>query len=100
MVKIVLSSLWVIATLTFCADLFAQTEITFNKYQSNAEVQKALNDLQQRFPARLALHRIADSPGGEPVHVLEIGKDLKNVPAVFVGANFEGKTPISTAGAL
>lgn len=100
MIKIVLSSLWVIAILTFCSDLFAQTEVTFDKYKSNAEVQKALNDLQQKFPAKLALHRIADSPGGEPVYVLEIGKDLKNVPAVFVGANFEGKTPISTEGAL
>ena len=25
---------------------------------------------------------------------------LKNVPAIFVGANFEGKTPLSTEGAL
>jgi hypothetical protein len=100
MIKNVLSSLWVITSLVFCADLFAQTEVTFDKYKSNAEVQKSLINLQQKSPAKSALHRIADSPGGEPVMVLEIGKDLKNVPAVFVGANFEGKTPISTEGAL
>jgi hypothetical protein len=100
MIKIVLSSLWVIIALTLCTKLLAQPEVTFNKYKSNSEVQIALNELQQKSPAKTALHRIADSPGGEPINVLEIGKDLKNVPAVFVGANFEGKTPLSTEGAL
>ena len=67
MVQNVFNSLWIIAMVTFGADLFAQTEVTFDKYKSNAEVQKALNDLQQKSPSKLALHRIADSPGGEPV---------------------------------
>ncbi len=95
-----LNSSWVVLLLMFCLNLSAQTGITFDKYRSNAEVQKALNTLQEKAPAKTALHRIAESPGGEPIFVLEIGKDLKNVPAVFVGANFEGKTPLSTEGAL
>ncbi len=81
-------------------DLQAQNGITFDKYKTNAEVQKTLNMLQQKAPSRVSLHKIAVSPGGEPVYLLEIGKELKNVPAIFVGANFEGKTPISTEGAL
>ncbi len=99
MLKIALSSLWVVVLLTFAADLYAQ-EVKFEKYKTNPEVQKSLNTLQQMSPTRTALHRIAVSPGGEPVYVLEIGKGLKNVPAIFVGANFEGKTPLSTEGAL
>jgi hypothetical protein len=100
MIKIMLRSLWVILFLTFYTDLIAQTEVTFDKYKTNSEIQKALNDLLQKAPSKISLHRIADSPDGEPINVLEIGKDLKNVPAVFVGANFEGKTPLSTEGAL
>ncbi|TNF40363.1 MAG: hypothetical protein EP310_09035, partial [Bacteroidetes bacterium] len=46
------------------------------------------------------IHNIASSPGGEPVTILEIGANLKNVPAIFVGANFEGNVPLSTEGAL
>lgn len=78
----------------------AQTGIAFDKYHSNAEVQKAINALIQMAPARIQVHKIAVSPGGEAINVLEIGKDLKDVPAVFLGANFEGKTPIATVGAL
>ena len=32
--------------------------------------------------------------------VLEIGKNLKDVPAIFLGANFEGNVPLATEGAL
>ncbi len=81
-------------------NLQAQNGITFNKYKTNSEVQKTLTELQQKSPTRTILHKIAESPGGEPIYVLEIGKELKNVPAIFVGANFEGKTPLSTEGAL
>ncbi len=100
MLKIALSSLWAVVLLTCSVNLFAQNGITFDKYRKNSEVQKALISLQEKAPTRTALHKIAESPGGEPINVLEIGKDLKNVPAIFVGANFEGKTPLSTEGAL
>lgn len=85
---------------SLCFNLQAQNSVKFQNYKTNSEVQKALNDLHQNSPDRTALHKIAESPGGEPVYVLEIGKELKNAPAIFVGANFEGKTAISTEGAL
>jgi hypothetical protein len=100
MLKISPSTLWAIVLLAFCSNLRAQTAVSFEKYKTNAEIQRALNSLQQKSPTRTALHKIAESPAGEPINVLEIGKDLKNVPAVFVGANFEGKTPLSAEGAL
>ena len=100
MQKNVLRSVWVLVLLAFCGNLSAQNGITFEKYKTNSEVQKALIALQQKAPNKIAIHKIAESPGGEPINILEIGKDLKNVPAIFVGANFEGKTPLSTEGAL
>ncbi len=100
MIKIVLRNLLVLAILAVGVNLKAQNGLSFDKYKTNSEVQKALTLLQQKSPATTALHKIAESPGGEPIYVLEIGKELKNVPAIFVGANFEGKTPLSTEGAL
>jgi hypothetical protein len=100
MIKNVLSYLCVVVFLTFSASLHAQTGVSFEKYKTNSEVQQALNSLQQKAPSKISIHKVADSPGGEAIQVIEIGKDLKNVPAVFVGANFEGKTPLSTEGAL
>ena len=100
MTKNALHYLLVLTFFLSSTNLQAQNGITFEKYKTNAEVQKTLNSLQQRAPNSVALHKIGESPGGEPLFVLEIGKELKNVPAIFVGANFEGKTPISTEGAL
>ncbi len=74
--------------------------ISFNAYHTGQEVQQILNNLQQGNSASTKLHKIATSPGDNPVTVLEIGSNLENVPAIFVGANFEGDVPISTEGAL
>ncbi len=71
-----------------------------SKYNNVSEVQQMLKDLQQKSSNIARLHTIATSPGGEPVFVLEIGSNLSGVPAIFVGANFEGKVPIATEGAL
>lgn len=59
-----------------------------------------MNSLQQNEPERTRIHHITNSPGGTPLLVLEIGSHLEKVPAVFVGANFEGNIPLSTEGAL
>lgn len=80
--------------------LFAQSVISFDKYHTAGEVQQILKKLQQANAEKTQIHTIATSPGGTPVTVLEIGKNLENVPAIFVGANFEGNIPISTEGAL
>ena len=78
----------------------AQSGPLFDKYHSNSEVQQMLTKLQSGNPSAVKIHDIAKSPGGESVQILEIGANLKNVPAVFVGANFEGNVPLSTEGAL
>jgi len=78
------------------SQLTAQT--SFGKYHSPSEVQQMLKELGNK--GNTQLHQIAVSPGGAPVTVLEIGKDLEDVPAIFVGANFEGNVPLSTEGAL
>ena len=78
----------------------AQSGSSFDKYHSNSEVQQMLAKLQSGNPSAIKIHNIATSPGGESVQVLEIGANLKDVPAIFVGANFEGNVPLSTEGAL
>jgi hypothetical protein len=78
----------------------AQTGISFDKYHTNNEVRQILEKLQKENPTATKLHNLATSPGGEAIQVLEIGANLKGVPAVFVGANFEGNVPLSTEGAL
>ncbi len=78
----------------------AQSVTSFDKYHSNNEVQQIMEKLQQGYPSAVKLHKIASSPGGELVSILEIGANLKDVPAIFVGANFEGNVPLSTEGAL
>ncbi len=78
----------------------AQPGISFDKYHPNNEVRQILEKLQKENPTATKLHNIATSPGGEAIYVLEIGANLKGVPAVFVGANFEGNVPLSTEGAL
>jgi len=80
--------------------LSAQNTLFFDKYHTNSEVQQILKKLQQSSPAQTQLHTLATSPGGEPVTVLEIGKNLGDGPAIFVGANFEGNVPLATEGAL
>jgi hypothetical protein len=78
----------------------AQSGPSFDKYHSNSEVQQMLAKLQSGNPSAIKIHNIATSPGGESVQVLEIGANQKNMPAIFVGANFEGNVPLSTEGAL
>lgn len=63
-------------------------------------VQQELTNLQQNHPQLCRLHTLAVSPGGHPVTLLEIGHALKDAPAVFLGANFEGIYPVATNGAL
>jgi hypothetical protein len=80
--------------------LYAQNELSFDKYHTVGEVQQILKKFQQNHPAKIQVHTIAASPGGEEITVLEIGKDQKSAPAIFVGANFEGNIPLATEGAL
>jgi hypothetical protein len=78
----------------------AQTRSEGPHYRNFKEVQSFLSTLHQGNPANVTLHTIAASPGGNDITVLEIGSQLKQAPAIFVGANFEGTNPLSTEGAL
>jgi len=80
--------------------IYAQGNNPGSKYKNVEEVQQMLEEIQQKNAGNTRLHTIATSPGGEPVIVLEIGSSQTGVPAIFVGANFEGNIPISTQGAL
>ena len=80
--------------------LFAQNSITFNRYHEKDEVQSILNELQNLKPDKVKLHQVAISPGGNPVTIIEIGKDKNDAPAIFAGANFEGNIPLATEGAI
>ncbi len=79
---------------------YAQSELSFKKYHTSAEVQQMLKLLNQENPEKTKLHTIATSPGGKPVTVLEIGSNLQDAPAIFLGANFEGNIPLATEGSL
>lgn len=89
-----------VVMLLLSIQLSAQNAVSFGKYHTGTEVNQILQDLQKQNPDKTRLHEIAVSPGKTPVKILEIGANLKNVPAVFVGANFEGNVPVSTEGAL
>lgn len=78
--------------------LTAQSAASFGKYHNPEEVQQLLKQLGNSGNTKL--HQVAQSPGGMPVTVLEIGTNLTDAPAIFVGANFEGNVPLSTEGAL
>jgi hypothetical protein len=75
-------------------------DLSFSRYHTPDETGNLLKSLNLAYPSATALHTIATSPGGKPVYVLETGANLKDKPAIFVGANFEGITPIATEGAL
>lgn len=70
------------------------------KYLDVKEVNSWIHAFQQENPSLVRIHTIATSPGGNEVIIMEIGSHQQNTPAIFVGANFEGVYPLSTAGAL
>jgi hypothetical protein len=80
--------------------VFAQNQPDFKAYKDQQQMQAFLKTMQSRNPQVMALHTIAQSPGGSDITVIEIGKNLTDGPAIFVSANFEGINPLSTEGAL
>ncbi|MCP5051939.1 MAG: hypothetical protein GY940_32525, partial [bacterium] len=73
-------------------------------YQTPDEVNNEVKKLAGSNPGIAKVHRLATSPGGVAVNVLEIGpetgKSKKTLPAIFVAANMEGTVPISSEAAL
>ena len=90
--------LFLLISISFSA--LAQNNLVFDKYHKYEEVQAVLKNLAASKPEKTKLLTIAQSPGGKDVNVLQIGNGTANTPAIVVGANFEGITPLSTEGAL
>jgi hypothetical protein len=78
--------------------------VTFDRYHAPAELNAAFQEFAAANPAVAKVHKLATSPGGRDVVLIEIGPEVgkaeKNLPAVFVGADFEGTVPISAEAAL
>ena len=78
--------------------------VAFDKYHSPAELGAALQEYALANAAIVRVHKLAQSPGGHDVLMIEIGPEVgkaeKTLPAVFVGANFEGTVPLSGEAAL
>lgn len=101
MIKKLSASLWLAVCMFSFGTLMAQKVLpSSGKYHTNSEIQDLLKKFEQSNPALFKLHKIAVSPGGDPVSVLEIGNRSETVPAIFVGANFEGNYPLASSGAL
>lgn len=80
--------------------LSAQNPAPFRDYRKTSEVQAFIKNLAASNPQTVKIHKIATSPGGSEVSVIGISKNQGNGPAIFVGANFDGITPLATEGAL
>jgi hypothetical protein len=93
--------LW-LALFTFASGLSAAA--AFDRYHTPAELNAALQEYASANAAAAKVHKLAQSPGGRDVLLIEIGPEVgkaeKSFPAVFVGANFEGTLPISGEAAL
>ena len=77
---------------------------SFDRYHSPAELNAAFRGIARANAAFAKIHVLAKSPGGTEVLLLEIGpetgKAKKTLPAVFIGAGFDGLAPISSEAAL
>ena len=78
--------------------------VAFDRYHTPAELNAALQEIGAANPSVTKVHKLAVSPGGREVLLIEIGPEIgkteRTLPAVFIGANFEGIVPISGEAAL
>ncbi len=98
-----------IRRLVLCSSLFAlaaalPAAVTFDRYHTPDEINTALRAVAAANPGFAKVSTLAKSPGGREILLLEIGpetaKAAKTLPAVFVGADFEGTVPLSGEAAL
>ena len=71
-----------------------------DRYSDPAGVNRIIGQLQQSSPALVKVHKLAVTPEGREMLILEIGSSGTAVPAVFVAANMSGTTPLATEAAL
>ncbi len=81
-----------------------QENIRFERYHNPEEINQALEAFHQANPEITALHRLAESPGGHTLFLLEIGREIeqkhRRLPSIFVAAAPEGITPLSGEAVL
>jgi hypothetical protein len=70
------------------------------KYTDPAGVNKRIGQIQEGSAGLVKVHKMAVTPGGTDVLMMEIGKAGAGVPAVLVAANMSGTTPVATEAAL
>jgi hypothetical protein len=96
------SVVFFVALFTLVSGLSAA--VAFDRYHTPAELASAIQEYAAANAAVARVHKLAQSPGGRDVLVIEIGPEAgkaeKTVPAVFVAANFEGTIPLSAEAAL
>jgi hypothetical protein len=75
-----------------------------NGYRSPESVGKWAQETVAAHQGKARLEVIANSPGGRPVYLLEIGNEIgsqdKLNPSIFVGSNLEGTRPLATEAAI
>jgi hypothetical protein len=96
---------WVVFVLAlFALASGLSAAVAFDRYHTPAELATAIQEFATANAAFAKVHKLAQSPGGRDVLMIEIGPEVgkteKTLPAVFVGANFEGTIPLSTEAAL
>lgn len=79
---------------------FPGAATAIEKYSDPAGVNKRIEQLRMSSPSLVKVHKMAMTPGGREMLMLEIGKGGTAVPAVFVAANMTGTTPLATEAAL
>ncbi len=97
-------TLMVIILMFFVPGWAGQGDFNFDKYHTPEELDNALKSFNAAYPEVTRLHKIAVSPGGRQVTIIEIGPEIakkeKSLPAVFAAADMEGTVPISSEAAI
>jgi hypothetical protein len=81
-----------------------QENIQFDRYHDPEEINIAVKAFHHANPEITVLHQLAESPGGHPLLLLEIGLEIeqkqRRLPSIFVASGPEGTTPLSGEAAL
>ncbi|MFC2090499.1 M14 family zinc carboxypeptidase [Bacteroidota bacterium] len=75
-----------------------------DSYKTPADVNKWISSFAGSHSKSVKVHKLAVSPGGTDVNLLEIGTEInsktKTKPAVLLVANMNGMRPLTTEGAV
>lgn len=97
---VVLLTLWVFASAFSSVTPVADRE----GYSTPDEVNKRILQIAREAGEAASVHRLAVSPGGNDLLMLEIGSETaaatKKHPAILVTGNMDGTRPVSTEAAL